>query len=157
LENQYNVYQCQFGTCSTELHTKQRMSALWLPFSCLLIVSVAGKIKGLIWIIRISNSSVHSNYYTRYLLWVETVLSRTVVILRMIGLEQGTVDKVSSNWPGKQTSSHEGTDSPDLRMFSHRGLSLRHAKESRIFSSICKNQHKTLKNENLQALPFSCS
>jgi len=35
-------------------------------------------------------------------------------------------------------------------MFSHRGLSLRHAKESRIFSSICKNEQKTLKNENLQ-------
>jgi len=35
-------------------------------------------------------------------------------------------------------------------MFSHTGLSLRHAKESRILSSICKNQQKTLENENLQ-------
>lgn len=158
MENQYNVFQCQFSTYSTYVHTKQQMSALWLAIRCLLIVTAAENIKGL----TLCNSWVHSTYYTRHLLWAATVLSRTVAILRMTGLEQATVDTASSNWPGKQTSSHEGTGSPDLRMFSQRGLSLRHAKESRIFSSICKNQHKTLKkwkpsNATILLLLISCT
>jgi len=155
VDNQYNVCQCQYGTCSTELHTKQWTPALWLPISCLLIVTVAENIKGLTLIAHLCNSWVHSTYYTRHLLSAGTVLSRTVVILRMTGLEPGTVDTVSSNWPGKQTSSHEGTGSPDIRMFSQRGLSLRHAKETRISFSICKHQHKTLtkwKSSNITIL-----
>ena len=47
VENRYNVCQCQFVTCSRELHTKQQMSALWLHINCLFIVTVAENIKGL--------------------------------------------------------------------------------------------------------------
>jgi len=77
--------------------------------------------------------------HSRYLLWVEAALSIPVVSLRMTGFGHGTEDMLSSNWPGKQTSSHDGTGSPDLRMFSQRGLSLRHANASKIFSSIFIN------------------
>lgn len=155
VENQHHVYQCWSAICSAELHTKQGSLVLLLPISCLLLVTNAVDIKGLRMIIHLHKSWVHSTYYTTHLLWV--VLSSPVAILRITGLQHDTEDTASSNWPGKQTSSHDGTGSPDLRIFSHRGLSLRHAKESRIFSSICTHQHKTRKNENLQPLPFSYS
>lgn len=87
-------------------------------------------------------SIVETPFYTQYLLWVEAVLSSPVVSLRITGLGHGTEDVVSSNWLGKQTSSQDGTGSPDLRIFSQSGLPLRHASVSKIFSSIFNNHKK---------------
>lgn len=47
------------------------------------------------------------------------------------------------NWLGRETSSQEGTGRPDVEMFSHNGLSERHAMDSKIFSSIYEVQIKT--------------